>query len=328
MSLPPNQLQTVDGLARNLGIRVDNLKAVAFHAEQRTLYAQFKIPKKNRRRRGEYRTVYKPVQRLALLQKNISTWLGEHIQFEPYVQGFVQRRSTISNATIHLGAKVLLHADIKDFFDSITVAQIREALSLVGCTDVIADIVARSCSLEGHLVQGSSASPLLANLVCRNLDTDLNTLAVSSNCRYSRYADDLTFSGDVVPAPAAIGRAVEKYGFRIRDERCRTHRRGRGQYVTGLSIADEKQPRIPRGLKARLRAELHFASKYGLADHLERIGSDEDPSNALGRISGWMSYVRSVERPTFNKLNLDFQKIQAEFGNEPDDDNYYDGPES
>jgi len=325
-TLPPSQINTVDGLARKLGLSVERLKAIAFDDEKRKFYRELKIPKKNRRRRGQYRTVYKPAQRVAVLQKNIATWLSEHVHFQSYVQGFVQRRSTISNATIHLGAKVLLHADIKDFFDSINVQQLKDSLMLVGCTDSIADILSRCCSLDGHLVQGSSASPLLANLVCRNLDTDLSTLGAASACNYSRYADDITFSGDVVPDTTAINRIIQKHGFRLRDERCRTQRRGRSQYVTGLSIAD-KVPRIPKRLKSRLRMELHFASKYGLADHLDRIGSDEDPPHALCRIGGWMSYVRSVEKQTFGKLVPDFERMRAEFGDEPDYEEDFDGSE-
>jgi retron-type reverse transcriptase len=148
--------------------------------------------------------------------------------------------------------------------------------------------------------------------VCRHLDVDLNTLASANRCRYSRYADDLTISGEDVPAAADIKTLVEKHGFILRDNRCRIQKRGRSQYVTGLSVFDLTCPRVPRVMKHRLRLELHYASRYGLQEHLDRIGSDEDPLHALARLHGWMSFVYSVEGTAQQRLYDQWVKVSED----------------
>jgi retron-type reverse transcriptase len=324
-SLPPSRIRTLQGVARILGCGADDLQGIAGEADQRHLYERLRIPKKNRRRRGQFRTVYKPNQRLALIQKNIGTWLAEHVELPEYVQGFVQKRSIATNARLHLGQAVLLHADIQDFFDSITVGQVTAAFIALGCAPPIAETLGRCCTLNGRLPQGSSASPILANLVCRHLDVDLNTLATANGCRYSRYADDITVSGDIVPEPSEMKAAIERHGFALRDDRCRIQKRGRSQYVTGLSVFDSEMPRIPRQMKHRLRLELHYATKFGLAEHLDRIGSDEEPLHALARLHGWMSFIYSVEGTAQGKLFEQWLKVSAEMsGNVVTEGDYYD----
>src|SRR5437016_4133648 len=132
-SVPLSQIDTLAGLARVIGCTADDLREIASKDDQRYLYTRLRIPKKSSKRRGQFRTVYKADQRLGLIQKNIATWIAEHVEFPDYVQGFVQKRSIVSNARIHLGQPTLLHADIKDFFDSITLDQVDGALQTLGC---------------------------------------------------------------------------------------------------------------------------------------------------------------------------------------------------
>jgi RNA-directed DNA polymerase len=311
-SLPPSQVRTLNGVARRLGCTAEDLSGIAVAEDQRRLYSRLRIPKKNRKRRGQFRTVYKPNQRLALIQKNFSTWLAEHVDFPKYVQGFVHKRSIVTNAKIHFSQRILLHADIKDFFDSITLDQVADALRSVGFDPKVAETLARCCTLNSRLPQGSSASPILANLVCRHLDVDLNTLASANQCQYSRYADDLTISGENVPDAADIKTLVEKHGFVLRDNRCRIQKRGRSQYVTGLSVFDLTSPRVPRAMKHRLRLELHYASRYGLQEHLDHIGSEEDPLHALARLHGWMSFIYSVEGTAQQRVYDQWVEVNAE----------------
>jgi RNA-directed DNA polymerase len=324
-SLPLSRVRTLEGVARILGCTGEDLRGIAAEADQRRLYVRLRIPKKNRRRRGQFRTVYKPNQRLALIQKNIATWLAEHVELPEYVQGFVQKRSIATNARVHLGQDVLLHADIRDFFDSITVDQVTTAFSALGCTPNIAETLGRCCTLNGYLPQGSSASPMLANLVCRHLGVDLNTIASANGCRYSRYADDITISGKSVPQPSEIRTIIDRHGFALRDDRCRIQKRGRSQYVTGLSVFDRAVPRVPRPMKHRLRLELYYATKFGLQEHLDRIGSDEDPLHAIARLHGWMSFIYSVEGKAQAKLYSQWLKVNEQtFGEGVPDGDYYD----
>lgn len=323
-----SELRTVTGVAKVLGCTAGDLDAIASTTDQRQFYTRLRIPKKSRKSRGHFRTVYQADQRLALIQKNVATWIAKHVEFPEYVQGFVQKRSIVTNARIHLGQHTLLHADIKDFFDSITVDQVDEALRALGCTPPVANTLARVCTLNGQLPQGSSASPILANLVCRYLDTDLNTLAAANHCKYSRYADDITISGDQVPAGGEVETVLKRHGFLTRNDKCRIQRRGRSQYVTGLTVVDKTSPRVPRLMKRRLRLELHYAERYGVESHLEHIGSEDTPERAVSRLEGWMRFIYSVEGNARKRLYEKCLRVKNQVNGQPAGDDYEDGQES
>jgi len=283
-------------LAGIFGCRIEDLSMVASATDQLQFYDKISLPKKGRTRRGEFRVVYKAkLQVLRVLQKNIATALSMCTVFADCVQGFTAKRSIVTNARVHLGAKILIHADIKDFFDSIKLGQIEEAFQSLGCNTQVSSTLSKICSLNGFLPQGSSASPIIANMVCRGLDTDFLTLARATESTYTRYADDITFSGAAVPQEDAIQRLLNKHGFELRSGKCRTQKKGKAQYVTGLSITDTFCPRISRRVKSRLRLELYYVRKFGMEDHLAHIGNQEPQSWAENRIDGWIKFIHSVE---------------------------------
>jgi retron-type reverse transcriptase len=289
-------IETESDLAEVFGCSVEDLLSLANAPDQLKLYEKILIPKRGRKRRSEFRVVYKAQsQTLRLLQKNIATALSACTTFPDCVQGFTAKRSIVTNARAHLGAKVLIHADIKDFFDSIKLVQIEEAFQSLGCNAAVSSMLAKICSLNGFLPQGSNASPILANMVCRNLDSDFLVLASASRSVYTRYADDITFSGDQVPSEAAIQQVLNTHGFELRAGKCRTQKKGKAQYVTGLTVSDASYPRVPRRTKRKLRLELHYLRKFGIEDHLAHTGSHESRHWLVSRIGGWIRFVHSVE---------------------------------
>jgi RNA-directed DNA polymerase len=316
-SIPLSQVGTLAGVARFLGCTADDLREIATADDQRCFYTRLQIPKRSRKRGGQFRTVYKADQRLGLIHKNVATWISEQVQFPEYVQGFVQKRSIVTNARIHLAQRTLIHADIKNFFDSITTQQVDGAFRALGCNPSVADTLARVCTLNGLLPQGSSASPILANVVCRHLDTDLNTLAVANQCKYSRYADDITISGDHTPNAAEIEAVLTRHGFSCQAEKHRIQRRGRRQYVTGLTVVDRSCPRVPRVVKRRLRLELHYADRYGVSDHLKHIGSENTPEFEVTRLKGWMSFIYSVEGTALQRMYEQWVRVENQVYGEP-----------
>ena len=293
MPIPFAQVGSLEGLAANLGCAPSDLSDFAV-ADQRPFYSRLEIPKRGKRR-GQFRIIHRPIQRLGLIQKNIAQWITSSTQFDTCVQGFVPRRSIGTNARLHLGASRVLHVDIRDFFDSITIEQVERAFSTLGCVAQIAKTLARISTLNGQLPQGSSSSPALANLVCRHLDADLLTLARGSNCQYSRYADDITISGNELPEIRSVAGIIATHGFALRDEKCRVQRRGRSQYVTGLTVADRLKPRVPRVQKRRLRLQMYYATRFGVGGHLDRTQSDLTVPEELARLHGWINFIYSVE---------------------------------
>lgn len=273
-------------------------------------YKRISIPKKGKHNRGKYRIVYQVKPELKNLQKNIATELTSSQQFPEYIQGFVSKRSIATNAALHLAQKYVLNVDIKDFFDSITQAQITEVFKKLGCTETIALIFAKLCTLHGKLIQGTSTSPVLANLVCIALDQELAELGKKYDCSYSRYADDITFSGKKLPSKKEVERCLKQHGFQLNPDKWKCQPRGRSQYVTGLTVFDNRQPRIPKDVKKRLRQSLHYASKYGLASHLYKIQCpDEYSAFEIRKIDGLIAFMYSVEPERAVEFDLQWQAI-------------------
>jgi len=279
-------------------------------------YTLKKIPKKGKGQKGQYRIVYEVDSELNVIQKNIATAIASKIQFPEYVQGFVNKRSIATNAALHLSQKYVLNLDIKNFFDSITQKQVIEVFKELGCTEIIAEIFARLCTFNGHLVQGASTSPVLANLVCKELDQNFVELAKKYNCSYSRYADDITFSGDTTPRKKEIEKCLKQYGFELNAAKWKDQPRGKSQYVTGLTVFDNTKPRIPKVIKKQLRQILYYASKYGWSNHKYKVSIciQKNMYYHIKKIDGMIAFMYSVEPEQALKFDLQWQKILKEEG--------------
>jgi hypothetical protein len=210
----------------------------------------------------------------------------------------VQKRSTVTNARQHLAARLILHVDIKGFFDSITTKMVEAAVRPLCADSVIATDVARLATLNGFLPQGSPASPILANLVCVALDQQLTVLASGYQAAYTRYGDNIAFSGDSVPAVDSVAPILASHGFTL--GRNYQQRRGKAQYVTGLTVADSQMPRIPLRVKKRIRQILHYSDRYGFASHLAH--EHASAIDQVNELHGWISYIIGVERELGTKL--------------------------
>lgn len=288
-------LNSLDNVARACGVERDFIDAYSNSPNQKSYYNTLKLPKRGRRRKGEYRVVFEArEQRLAAFHRSLAMIVTNSAIFGEHIQGFLKKRSTRTNAEKHLAANVLLHADIKGFFDAITTEQVRNAFVAEGTAIPMADMLSRACTIDGLLRQGTRCSPTIANLVCFDMDNSFLRLARSHNCVYTRYADDLTFSGDQVPSDESVREILESRGFKLRDDTCYRQYKGRSQFVTGLTIADPIRPRLPARLKRRLRLMMYYIKKHGLADHWDRVGVN-DAAREESWLAGMLKYARSIE---------------------------------
>jgi RNA-directed DNA polymerase len=300
-------LVTNADIAREFGCSESFISTVI--SKPSVCYERNTIPKKGRHKQGQYRTVYEVVDdELKILQKNIATVINSKVSFRDYVQGFVNKRSIATNASLHLAQKYVLNVDIKDFFDTIKKSQVAEAFKNLGCIQDIAEIFASLCTLNGSLIQGTSTSPVLANLVCAEFDESLAELATQYSCSYSRYADDITFSGEKIPPKKKIKQCLTQYGFTLNPDKYKNQSRGGPQYVTGLTVVDKRKPRVSKNLKRRLRQIIYYASKYGLESHLDKIGCS-DKRSQIYRLDGLIAFMYSIELERALELDIEWQKI-------------------
>jgi AcrR family transcriptional regulator len=318
-------LKSLDDIARACGVEPDFVSAYADSEDQRAHFNAWRLPKRGRRRAGEFRVVFEAREtRLKALHRSMAMIVVNSTDFGDHVQGFVKKRSTRTNAEQHLGARAVLHADIKGFFDAITTQHVRNAFISEGTPVAIADLLARVCTIDGLLRQGTRCSPAVANLVCHDMDQAFLRLARANACVYTRYADDITFSGDTVPTDDSMREVLESRGFSLRDGRCFRQFRGRCQFVTGLTVVDETAPRLPRRLKRRLRLTMHYIERFGIADHFKHTG-EPNPFAEEAWLGGILMYARSIEPGSVAKWQAVLDMALS--NREPYGQDEQDGPE-
>lgn len=287
-------LQSRHLVARHFALQGDFVERF-LNANRRDLYQEMRIRKRNPRSSG-FRRVYKVTDGiLRNVQKQLAVAVQGSLSTSQSVHGFMKDRSTVTNAIPHLGADIVLRLDIQNFFESIAVAKVEGAFVSLGASGDAASLLSEFATLDGCLVQGASSSPAISNLVCVNLDRTLESLATVCGAIYTRYSDDLTFSGQVVPETGTIEQALQSEGFLLAREKVRYQKKGRFQYVTGISVADPTCPRAPRRLKRWLRSVVHAADVHGLDELLKRFDDPYRQHYEIARIDGSIAYLYAIE---------------------------------
>lgn len=251
--------------------------------------------------RGKSRALAMPRPGLDAVQRRINQILYPvDISLGLSAHGYVARRSTLSNARPHAGARYLQKFDIKDFFSNVNVAQVESTFIGLGFGAEAAALLSRLVTCRGRLPLGARTSPRVSNMVLIDFDDQMELLAQEHSLNYTRYADDLTFSSPVAfDLSAAVQHAVESAGFQLNAAKTKRFKHGQPMFVTGLSVADSSGPRVRRRLKARLRQEFYYIEKYGVDEHASAIR--EDARRLVDRLTGEYHYCRAIE-PEFAEM--------------------------
>lgn len=303
---------SVDNLAEHAGVPLELLKALssALPVGAHHLYE----PWTYRKKRGGIREIFKPLPPFDAVTKNLHRSFTDRLPYEApvHVHGFVRGRSTISNASGHLGKPCVLRMDLEDFFPSISTATIKASLQAQGYDDEAAELAASIVTISGKLPIGISTSPFLSNLAFLDTDQSLSKYSQSEGLSFTRYVDDLTFSGEVTDRHLAdISRILDDAGWSVNPYKTAFMRRGGPQYVTGLYVGEADKPRIPRKLKRRMRWILHMISTVGYDTYMEKFGG-EDEEMYKRRLIGWARYILTVEPDVGYPLLRAFNELVPE----------------
>ncbi|MCG8420610.1 MAG: reverse transcriptase family protein [Proteobacteria bacterium] len=311
-------LADVQALANVLDLPVPRLRWLAYHREvdTGTHYHRWTVPKSD----GTERLISAPKPDLKRAQRWIARSITEHLPVHGAAHGFLAGRSTVSNAAVHAGAAVVVKFDIKEFYPTVTLPRVKGLFRKAGYNEQVATVLALLCTeapretleLRGKkyyvalgprsLPQGAPTSPSITNALSLRMDCRLAGLARALKLRYTRYADDLTFSWRENPfAPVgrligAVERIVANEGFRLNDKKTRIMRSGRRQKITGLvvnrshrdsEIQDSESPaaRVPRKLIRQIRAAIH-----------NRENGKPGKGESLAQLRGMAAYVYMTDQ--------------------------------
>lgn len=274
---------------------------------------QYKVVKIPKRRGKGSRLLYIANDDLRSVQKIIRDDLTARSTWPECVQGFVKGTSIVTNAKLHLAKRFVLNIDIKDYYKSIDKAKVTQLFCSIGATPEIGELLAAVCTCDNYLVPGTVCAPVISNLVFADCDKDLVGIATQLGCAYSRYVDDLTFSGEKIPSIKEIDTVLKSHGFPRNPDKTYRQTRGRRQYVTGLTVFDPTIPRISKYKKREFRQSIYFMEKYGIEGHLSRIGSEESAIALIFRFNGLLNFYHSIEPHFVSKYWLKWEAITSNF---------------
>jgi retron-type reverse transcriptase len=277
-------------------------------------YVSFEVPKAS----GGTRAIHAPIAPLKEIQRTILREILAPLPVHPACHGFVPKHSTVSNASPHLRAAVVVKTDLRDFFPSVHYRRVRGFFLQVGYNEEVATLLARLTTHRptlpdkrvvwpGALPQGAPTSPALANLVCRRLDQRLAGLARRAGATYTRYADDLTFSF-AKELEISLSRFLwwvdqicQQEGFAEHAGKRRVLRRASQQRVTGLVVNDTLS--VPRAARRRFRAILHNCRRHGVDSQAR------GREGFAGYLRGFAAYVTMVQPRLGKKLADEVRQV-------------------
>ena len=312
-------------LAAAMNVSISLLRWLAFHSDAptRVHYVSFDVPKKS----GGWRRLSAPHQKLAAVQHWILTNILNLLPVHENAHGFVAQHSVLTNAEPHVGATVVLNADLSNFFPTITFPRVEGMFRKLGYSPAVSTILALLCTESSRqalklgetiyyaatgpraLPQGSCTSPAISNQIAEKLDRRMSAMASKLNWKYTRYADDLTWSttGDVAPSVgyvlARMRHIVDDEGFELNHAKTRVQRQSAQQSVTGVVV--NARMSVPRQTIRKVRAILYNARQTGL-DAQNRDGHPHYRDWLSGMI-GWISMVNPDQG---HKLQAELAKLE------------------
>jgi hypothetical protein len=333
-------IESVSDLADWLGLDAGklrwfaDLKGLGYKKNgQRLRHYHYRILAK---RFGSIRLIEAPKPRLKELQREILVWILEKIPPHPAVHGFVKGRSIQTFVAPHVRQRVVLRMDLRDFFPTVGGSRIQTLFRTLGYPETVADLLGGICTnatpldvwgeIAGeldpacvgearrlysrpHLPQGAPTSPALANICCYRLDCRLAGLAKSAGAVYTRYADDLAFSGGeelekrVERFGIHVAAILREEGFSVHHRKTRVMRQGVRQHLAGL--VTNQRINIMRSDFDRLKAVLTNCARLGPASQ-----NREGRSRFRSHLEGRLAFVETVNPNKGKRLRAIFERIQ------------------
>ena len=297
-------------------LEMDSAKQLTWLGQSKSKhYTILKIPKAN----GSSRIIHNPDQTLRLAQYNILVNILEYIDIPDYVFAFEKKKSIPEMASIHVGKRLIVSIDIKDFFTSIKQNRVYDLLQGLGVASLPARTISELCTYGSFVPQGALTSPKVANMVtAATFGPEIKTFCDSLKLTLTIYADDITISSneefDVAKVINFVRETLSKYRFRVNNRKTKIMFPTGRQYVCGVVV--NKKTNLIRNKRLELRAIVHNIVTNGV--EAEAAKSELSPDEFIRRTQGRLNWFKQLN-PTLGgrycdqlKLYLDNLKNQIE----------------
>lgn len=269
------------------------------------------------KRNGEPRIIYKPSMELKEIQRWILTKILRNITDSENTHGFVKDRSILTHARNHVHPEPfwMVTFDIKNFFPSIKHESVYQIFRNIGYNEEVSLVLSELCTMDGNVVQGFPTSPKISNIVMKYADEIFIEYCRVRNLKFSRYADDISFSGIGNFISKEIFEDIHKtvtetlgdMGFSINTNKTKKFANSDPKKITGLMIS-ENGVKVPGKIKKMLAKEIYYCKKFGVESHLIRTNKIT-LANYKGYMYGLAGYIRMVELEVGNQFFEELEKI-------------------
>nr|WP_326127282.1 reverse transcriptase domain-containing protein [uncultured Oscillibacter sp.] len=276
-------------LARDLGVEVRTLYALSNSLPAH--YHTVEIPKKD----GGVRRLTVPDEALKRVQRAILHRLLVHMPVSPCAAAYRFGGGAVRGAARHVGSRQVLRLDIQHFFDSVRYSAVKDAVFPPEIfSEPLRVLLTMLCYYRDSLPQGAPTSPAIVNILLRDFDRRVGAWCRAREITYTRYCDDLTFSGEDLTGVRPMAEAeLRALGFFLNNHKTRLRSAGRRQTVTGL-VVNEKVS-VPREKRRAIRQAVYCCRRFGVEGHLERTGETLSPEVCLDRLLGQVGYVLQAD---------------------------------
>lgn len=265
--------------SKSLEEKLKLLYTISNHPEK--YYEKKYILKKD----GTKRELLVPSNSLKSIQRNILNHVLKGLKVSTYACAYVPGKSLKDNVYAHVGQKIILKLDIKNFFQSITFDQLYSVLPNTIFPPSVKVLLLKLCTYEDYLPQGAPTSPYLSNLVMKNFDDYIGEYCLKQNIHYTRYSDDLTFSGDfdVKKLKNKVESFLDVMGFSLNDAKTRILRRHQRQIITGVVVNEKIN--VSKSVRRKIRQEMYYINKFGFDNHNKFTNQNTSYASILGKIN-------------------------------------------
>lgn len=279
----------LSSLEQDLGVKAKTLYAISNNLSRH--YRPVQIPKSD----GSVRQLLVPDEALKSIQRKILQVLLSRSEISRYATAYRYGGSIVKNARVHVGKAQILKLDIRHFFDSIRYSTVKE---IVFPAEIYSEqnrvLLTMLCYYQDALPQGAPTSPAISNIILRDFDNALGAWCGERGIAYTRYCDDMTFSGffDAQEVVCLVRKRLSEYGLQLNERKTKRLDPHQRQTVTGVVVNRKANARS--AYRRVLRQELYYCQKFGIESHLQRMGSSASVEQYRHRLLGRVNFVLSI----------------------------------
>lgn len=263
-------------------------------------YREFTVNKK----KGGKRIINEPLPNLKRIQYWILWNILSNIVISPYAKAYIPKRGLKQNIRFHRNQNKILNVDIKDFFPSISQVQVERVFKEIGYSTTLSKYLSKLCLLDNSLPQGAPTSPAISNIIMKGFDEEVSKFARSKNINYTRYADDMTFSGEFEEKIMTeyVETVLSKYNFQLNKKKTKLMYNSQRQIVTGIVVNEKIQ--LPKEKRKNLRLVLHYLKLNGLDDFLFKNKIEISKERFINSMIGQVSFGLYLNKDDSNLSEL------------------------